>query len=52
MELLGERKANALWSAGMESLCERYDGLKHENRKLRDALAEIEKLIKGLAVGE
>jgi hypothetical protein len=38
MEVTGERKANAILSAGLESTCERYDELKHECRRLREAL--------------
>lgn len=38
----GERKAKELLSAGLESTCERYDALKHENRKLTASIRELE----------
>jgi hypothetical protein len=38
MEVTGERTAKELLSAGLESTCERYDALKHECRRLREAL--------------
>lgn len=42
MELEGERKANALLNAGMGSVCEGRDELKHELRTLRARLAALE----------
>lgn len=44
LELDGERKANALLLAGMESQSELMDGLKQENRALKADLAEARRV--------
>ncbi len=51
LELTGEQKSNALLNAGMGSLAERYDELKHANRDLTARVAALEAALRPFTRG-